>query len=294
MKVVVETIFHPGKKGKPLVVFIHGMGLSLKAWSDPTEARVLGGKYPLSVLVGTLKTEMETSFADLKKLGFPVLSWTQTRPAGPVQVAVGEMHGLMKEFGEYGRGGIVLIGHSRGGLIARKYMEESGRNVRAVITIASPHRGTSMARWGVFFSPAASALDKLIGQFSRKDVNSALRRILSFLGSTGLREMLPGSDFLLSLNERKLRNTRYLSAGGTNPDLLKGIPVSLPELMSRVTPQWLMPEEMRQGLGDGIVTAVSSVFPNGDEHRDFPVNHAEILFNTKVRDYITKSVESLI
>ena len=84
-----EIFYSEGHREKPLVIFVHGMGMNAAMWAEPAVARILGGKYPLSVLLGDV--EMRTSFHDLKALGFPVLAWSQKRPAGPALLAVEEL-----------------------------------------------------------------------------------------------------------------------------------------------------------------------------------------------------------
>ncbi len=276
----------------PLLVFIHGMGMNVKAWTKPAEARILGGKYPLACLLRP-DEELETSFGDLRRRGFPVLSWTQSRPAGPIQIAVDELRDIMRAHPERGNEGVVLIGHSRGGLIARKSMEGCDRPVRGLVTLATPHLGTTMARWAVSLSPLASVLNQFVEGVSEREADSAFRRILAFLCGRGLRELLPGSKFFSDLRDKRYPGMRCISVGGTTPDLLKAIPVPLTEIISRLLPDWVIPEEMRAGHGDGLVSAASSVLPYGDEHSNFPVNHAEVLFDKKVRDYVVRSVESM-
>ncbi len=284
-----EMVFHRGERDKPLVIFIHGMGMNVKAWSEPSKARILGGKYPLRVLLDGHE-ELETTFTDLKKLGFHVLSWTQSRPVGPMQIAVNELKELIKKYHRYYANGIILIGHSRGGLLARKYLEKETAPVRGLITLATPHRGTSMARLAVYASPITSALDLLLKGFNKKDVDSALQRVLGFFCSSGLKDLLPDSEFFSNLKDKKLEGTVYISIGGTKPDLLKAISISLPKLMSKVIPEKILPEEMREDYGDGLVSAASSVLPYTDEHINFPVNHASILVDGEVREYILKKI----
>ncbi len=50
-----------------------------------------------------------------------------------------------------GDGPLVLIGHSMGGLDARYYAGklDNARRVRAVVTVATPHRGTPVAEWAL-------------------------------------------------------------------------------------------------------------------------------------------------
>jgi triacylglycerol lipase len=45
---------------------------------------------------------------------------------------------------------VILVAHSMGGLISRAYLREQGsRRVAAIITLATPHHGTAMARHGI-------------------------------------------------------------------------------------------------------------------------------------------------
>ena len=288
-----ETAFHEGKKGKPLVIFIHGMGMNVKAWANPSEARILGGKYPLQALFPSGDTMMETSFSDLRGLAFPVLSWTQSRPSGPIQTAVNELRELIRAYAAYTGRGVIFVGHSRGGLIARKYLEENHVSVGGLITLATPHHGTTLARWAVSLSPVTSLLHQLLTGIGRREVDSALRRILGFLSSSGLRELLPDSKFFSGLSDRKEPAIRYISVGGTNPDLLDAVSPRIPELIARVFPGRIVPVEMRDGEGDGLVSAESSIWPHADKHKNFPVNHASVLFDGDVREYVMKSVVSI-
>jgi pimeloyl-ACP methyl ester carboxylesterase len=287
-----EMIFHQGEDRRPLAVFIHGMGMNMKTWSNPSEAKILGGKYPLRVLLYG-GNELVTSFEDLRGQGFSLLSWTQSRPVGPMYIAVEELEGLIRQHAASTGNGVLFICHSRGGLIARKYLEKHQGTARGLITLATPHHGTSMARWPAYISPLTTLLYQFARGFSKSEIDSAFQRILGFLSSSGLRELLPESKFYAELKDAKQEGVRYISIGGTNPDLLRPILPSIPDLLSRVVPERIIPGEMREGFGDGLVTAASSRLPYADEHRDFPVNHASILFDRSVRDYIAEAVESL-
>jgi pimeloyl-ACP methyl ester carboxylesterase len=284
-----EILFRRGKRKDPLIVFIHGMGMNVKAWSEPSKALILGGKYPLPVLAGP-EAEIATSFQDLESLGYPLLSWTQSRPVGPIMVAVRELKELILRHEEYAARGTLFICHSRGGLVARKYLEAPDVPVRGLITLATPHHGTSMARWAAIISPLASAVSQLL-EAATKDSDSAFRRVLGFLGSTGLRELLPGARFYSELKDTKMEGVRYISVGGTNPDLLKAVSLSLPELIGKAIPARMIPEEMREGMGDGLVSAASSVLPYAAEHVNAHVNHGSILFDKEVRKLVLRTVE---
>lgn len=284
--------FREGDKHKPLVVFIHGLGMDADFWTDPARARVLGGRYPLSVLLGK-GVEMRTSYQDLKGLGFSVLTWSQSRPAGPISVAVGELGQILLKHPEQAHEGVFFICHSRGGLIARKYLEAGADTTRAVITLSTPHGGTSLAKWAVFMSPLAKAVTHFLKNFDRKEADTAFRKILRFLGSSGLKELLPGSDFYGRLKDEKVKGAKYISIGGTDPDLFRALALPLPQLLAGVVPEKMFPQEMRDGHGDGLVSASSSVLPHADKHLNFPLNHASIVFHGGVRDVIAEAVQSI-
>lgn len=288
-----EIVFHPGRKGWPLAVFIHGMGLDVRIWCSPAEARVLGGKYPLSVLLRAGTSAMTTSFADLRERGFPVLTWSQGRPAGPIGAAVEELAALVRAYERYAEAGLLFICHSRGGLIARKYLEAGEGRVRGVITLGSPHRGTTLARWAGYVSPAAALLNRILESCRGKEVRTAVQRVGSFLAGSGVKELLPGSPFFEGLKDVKRADAFYLSFGGTNPDLFRIKSLSLPEIAGLILPDSLIPKEMRAGYGDGLVSAASSVLPYADEHRDFPLNHLRLLFDREVRECLIGRVEAL-
>ncbi|MBZ0156828.1 MAG: hypothetical protein K8I29_11550 [Alphaproteobacteria bacterium] len=237
---------------------------------------------------------MATSFDDLRERGFPALTWSQGRPAGPILAAVEELTALVRAYERYAEAGMLFICHSRGGLIARKYLESGDDRVRGVITLGSPHRGTTLARWAGYVYPAALLLNRIIESYRRREVLSAVQRICQFLTSTGLKELLPGSSFFADLKEERQRNTFYLSFGGTNPDIFRIKSLSLHELAARVIPGRLIPDEVRVGYGDGLVSAASSVLSYADEHRDFHVHHVQILLDREVREHLVRRVEALL
>ncbi|MFI5294580.1 MAG: esterase/lipase family protein [Thermodesulfovibrionales bacterium] len=290
-RVKLDIRFRKGDKDKPLCVFIHGIGMDADFWTDPARARVLGGRYPLSALLGD-DVEMRTSYQDFEGLGFGVLTWSQTRPAGPIAAAVRELRHILLEHSSDAREGLLFICHSRGGLVARKYLESGADTTRAVLTLSTPHGGTSLAKWAVFMSPLATAVTRLLKNFDKREADTAFRKILRFLGSSGLKELLPGSDFYRRLRDEKAKGAKYISIGGTDPDFFRALALPLPQLLAGAVPEKMFPEEMRDGRGDGLVSAASSVLPYADEHRNFPLNHASIIFDKEVRDFLIEAVQS--
>lgn len=288
-----ESVFYRGGEDRPLVIFVSGMGMDISIWSEPERTRVLGGAYPLTSLLKDVGPDVRTTFMDLHDRGFPVLAWNQRRPAGPIAIAVAELRGLVQEYREHAGEGIILIGHSRGGLIARKYLEEKNPLVRCVITLAAPHSGTTMAKWASFLSPLASSLDKMLKGALKEDLNSAFRKVLRFFSGKGLKELLPESDFFKNIKDIRQEWTRYVSFGGTDPDLMRVGSVFLSDVLSRVIPAGFIPDELKDGYGDGMVSAASAVIPYAAQHYDFHVNHASILFHREVRELAAGVAEAL-
>lgn len=287
------SVFYRGRTDKPLVVFIHGMGLDERIWVRPAEARVLGGKYPLTVLMRGAGAGLKTLFESCREQGFTVLTWSQRRPVGPIAAAAGELSDLIERHRPYTGNGVILVGHSRGGLVARKYLERKSGVVRGIVTIATPHHGTSLAKWVDYVGPLASVAHRFVGARNEEEARTVLQRIVGFLVSTGVRELYPRSPFFAELRDGLREGIRSVSVGGTDPHLVKLGPVSLADLMRRIMPSPLVPVELKDGCGDGMVSAESAVLPCGSEHRDFPVNHVTVLFDNEVREYIMNAVEGM-
>ena len=63
---------------------------------------------------------------------------------------VEELHQEIERIAAGGAHRVVLVCHSMGGLVARRYIQDHGeRRVARLVTIASPHHGTALARFGI-------------------------------------------------------------------------------------------------------------------------------------------------
>lgn len=331
-----DVFIKPGLAGKPAVVFIHGLGMNKWLWVSPARARILGGLFPLSVLlaeppqdissgagatpplprpritVGSRPKKLRTVFHDLAEKGYPVIAWSQKRPAGTVDVAAEELAGIVDQAAGLSGSGIILIGHSRGGLIARQHLAAGDRRIRGLITLCAPHSGSSLSRLAAPLAPLASAFSPLLRNAGDASlIRASVSRVVEFLGSPALRELLPGERFDSIFSAQRAGDLLGLSIGGTSPSLFtlyrwkrqaqgEGVwrvyperLLSLPEMLEAIVPRQLYPDELRDGLGDGLVTARSARLPWGDLHRDFPLNHAQILFHREVREFICTWVDAL-
>ncbi|MBI4689880.1 MAG: alpha/beta fold hydrolase [Nitrospirae bacterium] len=327
---MLDVTIHKGRPDRPAVIFIHGLGMDKRIWVNPDDARILGGSLPLKYIlskkpasilykqgvvykrftVGDRPEVLGTSFTDLLLSGYTVAAWSQKRPAGPMDIAVEELREMINKVNRHSKAGIILIGHSRGGLIARKYLETADSRVRGLITIATPHMGSSIAKWVQYISPLASSISPLIHEGDRKKFSFTVKRILNFIGGKAIRELLPDSEFFRLLKPVEFNGMFCMSFGGTSPSLFtiyrwkikdkgrgKGFEpealFSFPDILEMIIPKRLFPDELRNGHGDGLVSAHSSKLPYCDNHYNYRVNHAGILFNERVRERIANAVKDI-
>ena len=154
--------FYEGREGLPAVLLIHGLGMNKYFWIDPEECSVLGGLAPLTVFLsgsdaestgrtisfGTVDPDIEGLWRFLKKAGFSLASWSQSQPLGPIRLAVDELRAFLEKVRSRWPGKtIYIIGHSRGGLIARRFLlDEAAPHIAGLATICTPHSGTGPGR----------------------------------------------------------------------------------------------------------------------------------------------------
>jgi len=328
----------PGDRDRPAAVFIHGLGMDKRIWESPDEARVLGGKFPVNLFVGKEPkpgmreedgqreisrglflgeplTNLTTLFHSLRGQGCTVITWSEQRPSAEIDSAVSELKDIVAMAGDCGKAGVVLIGHSRGGLVARKYLAGGDKRIRCLVTLATPHKGSRMARWVEYITPLTSLIHNFLPDSEKGTATYAAKKIFDFLRSKAVKELLPDSRFFRSLgDDTASRGVYCLSVGGNNPTLFsvyrrvierirdgeeerfiaKSLRVfSVPDILEKVIPARLFPDEMKQGKGDGFVSTESSRLPWSDEHYDFDVNHAGILFDGRVSQVVVDALNHL-
>jgi pimeloyl-ACP methyl ester carboxylesterase len=290
-----DIVSVPGSPEKPSIIFVHGLGMDKNIWVAPCRSRVLGGMFPLQILVSKYVSsdacDLQTLFHDLKDKHYPVITWSQRKPSGQIQAVIPELTAVVEIARGMSDSGIILIGHSRGGLIARKYLLNAHKSVKGLITVATPHKGSTIAGIARYIAPLASLLDPLVARGDENNVSRALKRISEFLKSKALKELLPESPFFRTLCDGPQAGVSYISAGGTSPVLFTFSPFSFPVIFEKIIPENFFPDEMKKGKGDGLVSAESSKMPWSDEHFYFDCNHAEILFDKEARDTLMGAVE---
>lgn len=324
-----------GDPERPAIVFIHGLGMDKRIWTSPDDAKILGNRFPIHLIapkepeaevcvphcrhpehrglfLGRAAGPLKTLFHDLKEEGFTVIAWSQQRPSAEIDIAVSELRGVVISAKSYTKAGIILIGHSRGGLVARKYLEQGAKGIRALVTLSTPNHGSRMAQWADYLSPLTSVLSPLMPDSEKGTLTYTFKKVVDFLKSKAVKELLPDSDFFKNFNDKKPEGAYCVSAGGTDPALLclyrwkeqrvnEGRVLlnpqkilSIPDVFENIMPRSLLPDEMKNGYGDGLVSARSSRLPLADAHYDFGVNHAGILFDERVRAKIVYSLKKII
>lgn len=306
-----DLALHTGEPGRPVIILIHGLGVNRHFWGEPDKCHVFGGLFPLTVFLsrspvnsnnsiittGIPKPDMVGLFPRLVEAGYSVAAWSQQQPLGPISYAVAELEEVLRKTQELWAGRpIILIGHSRGGLIAKKFLlDHHCDNITALITLASPHEGTVMAGFTEYLRPVAHILEKIIPKGSQNKMMMAFSRLADYLKSPATIELIPQSELIESIKRPLPKKLGKLSFGGTDPSLfnlyvrsLAGEPWNVfpfPNLLLKAIPSNRLPAELKPGLGDSLVTARSAIL-RGGEHFDIPINHVGIAYKGEVQDRI--------
>ena len=235
--------------------------------------------------------------------GFWTAVYDQVDNQGLLERPVGELVVVMRRLAkEYPYRRIVLLAHSRGGLLARSFLKSSPRDaapVTIVITLHSPHTGSSLATLAVTVREAIEALQSVFGSV----VTSALGWLLGMADTEAYREMRIGSPFLTELasGEEALPGVEYFTFGGVSVRLAR-VREWVYTLDSAI-PKWQWPpydhtrvetevpvaspladslpnviEELTEGRGD-LLTADSRTRLDFATHQTNPINHAEALWD---------------
>lgn len=181
----------------------------------------------------------------LVEAGYPVFTYSQS---GALMVPfsggpVAEFRTFMQVLQEdvlsdqtLGSRQVVLLGHSRGGLVARAFLGD--RQVKAdgaprrfpcvtgLITLSSPHQGSHMALLDDkiigFLNKIEKAVPTLPGDLGGRVIDTLKSRIDDYVGPHG-DEIEPGSSLFRSLEGQEPihQGLRVISVGGTSPRLLR-------------------------------------------------------------------------
>jgi len=336
-----------GTERKPVLILIHGFGATEKSWTNPYEEFLGRGKisfdyvltnygkrpslpyfpvwqfknYCLSTPLRRLSSRPSSLWEFLRDRGYSLVTWTQREPYGPMALAVEELDGIVAELDVvFGKGErLMLIGHSRGGLVARKWIQDhpnKSRRIDGLILLASPHGGSRLADMGDFFTKGVRKVGRFMPREFSLDGGRVSFRLSAFYEEIGklftgvaVEELRPNSPFILGLKENESRERRspipYLNLVGTSTVFTKlyrispGDRTELREVISlidslpKMIPATMLPEEVLNGKGDGLVSKrrarVAWIEP--ECHKEFPINHLRMLIDPDVRREIIRFLE---
>ena len=302
---------HAGAAAKPAIILIHGFGVNKYFWEAPEKCLVFGGFFPLTVFLsrspvdnhnsiittGLPDSNLKGLFARLVDAGYSIASWSQKQPLGPIFDAVQELEYIIQTTQErWPDKPIILIGHSRGGLIAKKFLIDHDRtDIKQLITVGTPHEGSTLAGFTEYLRPVAHILEKIVPNDSQSKMMAAVSRLTSYLKSPATIELMPRSELIESVKGPLPERIKQFSFGGTDPSLFKLYVRSLaggpwnvfpfPDLLVSAIPSNRLPDEIKPGLGDALVTAQSAVL-EGAEHHNIQANHVGLAYDKEVQDTI--------
>ena len=180
----------------------------------------------------------------LVRAGFPVFTYSQVGALmvplgrGPVAEFKRFMETLQRDVlsdAAYRERQVVILGHSRGGLIGRAFLgdpevkaDQGGRfpEIGGLITLSSPHQGSHMALMDDKIIDLLSMIQKAVptlpNDVGNQVIESLKAKVDVYEGAHG-DEIEPGSPLFRALEAQEpiRHGVRCISVGGTSPRLLR-------------------------------------------------------------------------
>jgi hypothetical protein len=257
---------------RPAVLLFHGLHQNVNTWTAPslvgysydymrnpdalrvgdTHSSANAGVYKVGAspwLYGDDREAWDESvnwFDYLVAQGFTVATWSQPQPmfADALPSAREALETFFADTAALSPEApppVVLLGHSRGGLLIRQVLKEQGSGggrVQAVVTLNSPHHGSELGRApGRMLAEAVDLVDCCspgnltapIKDEIKHAVTELLRPVTKWLsdkewvGDDESRELTPDGPLMRGIaeGEQAVPGVRYYTYGGTNPTYYK-------------------------------------------------------------------------
>jgi pimeloyl-ACP methyl ester carboxylesterase len=323
------------RSDREVVVLLHGLGGNKADWSFPawrsyhwdfdgvpadreSDNHLYPPVNPWDLLpefsLSDLRDGVRCWTGVLTSLGHTVVSYSQDGPQQRVDVPLEQFEDRIVPFlrdevltGALAGKRVVLLCHSRGGILARAYLRrnpDASEWISRVITLCSPHQGTLAPNAKQRLVDAATAL----GLFPFRPLVSAITRITGWLDeSAGAQQLLPDDPIFADLAlPAELPDIDFATFGGTSvrytrvyswhftpdsyvpnlgdfPDIRFDwtlLPVEIPVVSPAMEclPDPVVDDEQDEGEGDGLVADDRARLPDAP-HRSLPINHAEALWD---------------
>lgn len=341
----------PSKEEKPLIILIHGYGSSKWLWIEPyfgtmgwlrnyhqdPKPRNYGWHskpppahmyVPFSMSISPLIFP-DGLFNRLMRRGYEVLTYTQIDPFGEIDTSAKEIELILNGIKKiYGNKNLIIVGHSRGGICIRRYLDLV-KDIKAekIITLGTPHKGTNL----VNFVNLKQPLMKILNQ----------ENIKKFWDVSGNREVHDikneqyayNSKFLLQLKDReKNPEIEYVSVAGScstyahiytwslirqlkrrrikrkllnifskenemKTNQIESISkekdktynwIAHPRKILTIFEKSILPEFK---TGDGMVSLYSAILSDANRKYIFDMNHEELATSEKIERFLVKEIE---
>lgn len=320
------------------MILIHGMGATEKSWTDPCAETLAGGMLPFDFvltdfnhppnrLISTPLLQWKICNSAPLRLqpspptplwevmageSFNLLAWSQRDSCGLISQAVEELSDVMKLLPPEDE--VVLLGHSRGGLIARRFLQDrpiGWERVRRVILLGSPNRGSQIAALAKILGEAwfLALVERFFPQSSPVFILRAFAHVRAYLKTAAIAELAPDSPFIAEMiqGEKRERESRipYVNLIGTCTTFIRfyrivqlepwqTVPIlSLLDGLETLVPRALLPPEVRQGRGDGQVSVESACLPWAQSNHLFALNHAQLLIDGPIQRQILQALREI-
>jgi hypothetical protein len=186
--------------------------------------------------------------------------------------------------------------------------------VTGLVLMGVPHGGSQIARLAKIFlrthlHSGKNQKDARMSKRHDRSFGGLLRWLGNYGNYEGIEELVPRSLFLQRLysgaKEERTRKIPYLNLIGTRTDFIRLYPLgfspksktspsfSLLDGFEKILPRPLVPSEIRQGRGDGLVSVESAHLPWALSNQFFPVNHAQFLVDQGVKNKIRQFIKDL-
>jgi predicted esterase len=253
---------------------------------------------------------------------FRTVNYNQILPRGSLNVPIIQLSALMQElfFDQRHRGrSFVLLGHSRGGILARALLVAAYKNqlppipnrsfdlsrISRLITLHSPNQGTNIANAAISVNAMAQRMRAIAPSWL---VGGLVDFLQTEAGALAYLDYAVGSQFLANLKASEpVPGVRYATWGGTSttvsrhrvwaftadsalprwhnpPFYWRTVPQELGVLFPRSVP-FQLPPELTHGSGDILVSDVGARLP-GAPHRSNAINHAEALWHPSIQQQV--------